>query len=251
MYINVGIYRVDGIIIGNYSDFGVGIRVVGYSFDFDDVVIDFWYFYFEQFGYEFRCCVGQEDLWIVGFVMYVFDVVVDVVVWVIVFMVDFFVMMQDCFVIVCEIYDDVVVFFVFDLIVDDGVSFVFEGFILMIMFSFVYFLQDYLFCGLCCDLVQFYWRNFFDKGVVDLRIVEILFGLFYGEFCLIVFKFFVFDYGVYVGECCVVGFVVDGYVDVYFCVVVGFGCVCEVFFYCFDNQIRVDYFFVGYGFGGL
>lgn len=57
--------------------------------------------------------------------------------------------------------------------------------------------------------------------------------LFDGYFSLIVFKFFVCDYGMNVGKGGFIGFVIDWYVNVYFCVVVWFGCMCEWFFYCF------------------
>lgn len=120
------------------------VWVMGYGWNFDNVFIDFWDFLGEQCCYEVWMCVGQEDLWIVYFFVYIIDVGMYMFIVLQIFMWDIICVVDNIFGVI-QVDDYIVVFNMFDDIVDDFVYVIFVFFELVLVFGFMYFLCDYLF----------------------------------------------------------------------------------------------------------
>ena len=242
--------RVDGVVIGNYRDLRAGTRVTGHSFNLDDAVIDFWHFHFEQLCHELWRCAGQEDLRATGLATHVFDVDADTIIRAIAFATDLFVATQNRFA-ATDVHDDIAIFFALHQTINDGAGFVFELFVLTITLCFTDLLKDNLFRRLCRDTAQLNRWDLFHESVTNLWVFQILLGLLYGEFRLVVFQLFIFHNRAHTGESRLTGLAVDGHANVHFRAVARLGRTCQRFFHRFDNQTWVDHLLACNGFGGL
>lgn len=120
-----------------------------------------------------------------------------------------FVFWNEGFGVVVQVYIDVVVFGVFDYIGDQFVNVIFLCIDDLLVFGFVYVLDDDLFGSLCGDMVEVWVFDLFFDVVVDFNVVGFVDGIYQVD--LVIWGFYYYVIGYYF-------LVVEGFVVVVFVV---------------------------------